>query len=45
MDTKFANKYFPDHVKSETKWYERDVLITYIDQLKYSEFIKNPDDY
>ena len=38
-----VNKYVPDYVSPDLKWYERDGFLTYIDQLKYSEFSKNPD--
>ena len=39
------NSYIPPYVKENLKWYERDGLITYIDQLKYNEFRKNRDKY
>ena len=30
----FANKYIPKYVPEDLPWYERDGLLTYIDQLK-----------
>ena len=45
MDKKFVSKYISEHVKSDLQWYKRDGLMTYIDQLKYQEFIKNSDDH
>lgn len=38
------NKYIRNYVPSDLKWCERDGLLTYIDQLKYSEFMFDPDD-
>ena len=40
-----VNKYVPDYISPDLKWYERDGLLTYIDQLKHSEFSKDPDSY
>ena len=40
---KFQNNYIPKYVPSDLNWYERDRLMTYIDQLKYEEFIKDID--
>ena len=39
----FANNYIPKYVPEDLPWYERDGLLTYIDQLKYKEFISDPD--
>ena len=39
----FANDYIPKYVPEGLPWYERDSLLTYIDQLKYKEFISDPD--
>ena len=40
-----VNKYIPEVVPSNLKWFERDGLFTYIDQLKYESFISGPDKY
>ena len=45
MSKRFVNKYVPDYAPDSLKWFERDGLLTYTDQLKYSEFISNPDQY
>ena len=45
MENKLVNSYIPAHAPWNLKWYERDGLLTYIDQLKYNEFIKNPDNH
>ena len=37
--------YIPRYVKENLKWYEKEGLITYIDQLKYKEFQKDRDAY
>ena len=42
---KSVNKYVPDCVSPDLKWYGKDGLLTYIDQLKYSEFSKDPNGY
>ena len=39
----FANNYIPKYVPEDLPWYERDGLLTYIDQLKYKKFIFEPD--
>lgn len=39
----FANKYIPRHAPEDLLWYERDGLLTYIDQMKYKDFISDPD--
>ena len=38
----FTNKYIPKYVPEDLTWYERDGLLTYIDQLKYKDFILTP---
>ena len=40
-----VNKYIPEVVPSNLKWFERDGLLIYIDQLKYERFISDPDKY
>ena len=37
----FTNNYIPEFVPDNLKWYERDSLMTYIDKLKYDNFIKD----
>ena len=44
-DKIFVNKYIPEAVPSNLKWYERDGLLTYIDQLKYKRFTSDSDKY
>ena len=39
----FANSCVPEYVPKYLPWYERDGLMTYIDQLKYKELISDPD--
>ena len=39
----FTNNYIPEFVPDNLKWYERDSLMTYIDRLKYDNFIKDTD--
>ena len=39
----FASSYVPEYVLQDLPWYERDGLMTYIDQLKWKEFISDPD--
>ena len=41
----FVNKYVTDYVLENLPWYERDSLLTYIDQLKYKDFKSDPDAY
>lgn len=43
MSRKCVNKYIPDHIDQNLKWYELDAFLTYIDVLKYKDFIRNPD--
>ena len=38
-----TNNYIPEYVPSDLKWYERDCLMTYIDQVKCEEFLSDPD--
>ena len=38
-----GNNYIPEYVLSNLKWYERDGLLTYIDQLKCNRFLADPD--
>ena len=45
MCKKVANKYVPRYEKLDLPWYKRDGLVTYIDDLKYKEFIDNPDEH
>ena len=35
----FANNYIPEYTPGDLPWYERDGLMTNIDQLKYKGFI------
>lgn len=39
------NWYTSSYQKQNFSWYERDGLITYTDQLKYEQFITNPDNH
>ena len=39
----FANSYVPEYVAEDLPLYERDGLMTYIDQAKYKDFISDPD--
>ena len=41
----YKNKYIPPFVKENLKWYERDGLITYIEQLEYKKFKEDRDSY
>ena len=41
MSKIFANSYVPEYVPEDLPWYEHDGLITYIDQLKWKEFISD----
>ena len=41
---KLINSYIPVFVQSNLKSYGRDGLSIYIDQLKYNEFIENPEE-
>ena len=38
-----VNKFVPNYVPENLKWFERNGLLTYTDQLKYSEFSSDPD--
>ena len=42
---RYVNRYFPEHVPFNLKWYERDSYMRKIDQLKYSGFSQDPDQY
>ena len=44
-DKILVNKYIPGEVLSDLPWYERDVLLTYINKLKCEPFISNLDKY
>ena len=39
------NSFIPPYVKENLKWYERDGLLSYIDQLKWNEFKNDRDTY
>ena len=41
----FVNKYIPEYVPLDLKWYERDGLMTYINQLNYEQFSEDPGGY
>ena len=43
MSKIFANSYVPEYVSENLPGYERDGLMTYIDQLKWKKFISDPD--
>ena len=45
MSKRCVNKYIPDPVNQNLKCYGCDGLLTYIDELKYKVFIRNPDAY
>ena len=46
MSRKFDNKYITSYENLDIPcWYECDSILTYIDQLKYKEFIEGPDKY
>ena len=38
----FANKYIPKYVPEDLPWYENGGVLTSIDQLKYKDFISDP---
>ena len=38
-----ANKYVPDFVPDDLKWYKRDGLLTWCDQIKCKRFLEDPD--
>ena len=40
-----TNKYIPEVVPLDLPWYERDGLLTYCDQMKYKDFLDDPDSY
>ena len=39
------NSYIQNYVKLDAKWYERDGLLTRIDEIHYKNFIENRTDY
>ena len=39
------SSYIPPYVKDNLKWYEKEGLITYFNQLEYKEFKKDRDAY
>ena len=43
--TNYTNNYIPKYVPDNLEWYERDGLMTYIDMLKYDNFIKDTDSH
>ena len=43
--TNYTNNYIPKYVPDNLEWYERDDLMTYIDMLKYDNFIKDTDSH
>ena len=45
LSKRCVNKYIPEYVPENLKWYERNGLLTDIDQLKYSKFTSNPDEH
>ena len=45
MEKKLINEYIPTKGKTEFKWYEHYLLMPYIDDLKYNEFIENTDEH
>ena len=42
-DKIFVKKFVPEYFPQNLKWYERDGLLTYIDQIKYERFSEDPD--
>ena len=45
MSKRAVNKFVPNYFPEDLKWFERDGLLTYVDQIKYSEFSSDPDKY
>lgn len=41
MPKNFTNNYIPEYVFDNLQWYQRDGLMTYIDKLKYDNFIRD----
>ena len=39
----YVSSYIPDYQKHDLKWYERDSLLSYYDQLKYKQFSSTAD--
>ena len=44
-DKIFVNKYIPEAIPKDLPLYDRDGLMTYIDQLEYKRCISDPDSY
>ena len=44
-DKILVTKYITEVVPNDLKWYEKNELLTYIDQLKYERFTQDPDKY
>ena len=40
-----VNNYVPKYIPKDLPWYERNGLITYIDQVKCEEFLKDSDNH
>ena len=40
-----VNRYVPEYVKKDLRWYERDVILTSLDRSKYEEFERGPYGY
>lgn len=38
-----ANSYVPQYIPDNLKWYERDGLLTWYDQCKCEDFLRNTD--
>ena len=41
----FTNNYISEYVPDNLTWYERDGLMSYIDKLKYDNFVKDTDSH
>ena len=37
------NNYIPEYVPEDLPWYKKDGLMTYIDQVKCQDFLRDPD--
>ena len=42
---KFLNNYIPEYISDNLPWFERNGLMTYIDKLKYDNFVKDLDSH
>ena len=40
-----GNKVIPEYISENLPWYERDCLMTYIDQMKYKDYAEKNDEY